>query len=386
MLSSKDIKEKAIKWWNDGSFLQSHLRGIEFSAKDISKIGLDDVSKIHESVSEVLKSQKDLIQNSKQEKGFGYNIEWQEKNYKNIGKNRFIKRIFIETELDFLKLIGKEKEFKLFKENVDLIKQSIPELTGWIVENPIDVVNNNGKWADLVKVCHYFKTEHAANKFYIRELPISVHTKFIENNKGLISSLLDYLIPHKIVASKNFFIRYSIKDKEKLIRIRILCDKVKETFNYTDFSIRLSDFVGAEIKAKNVFITENELNFLTLPKKENSIAIWSGGGFQISFLANIDWLRQRQIYYWGDLDAAGLAILSQLRTYYPNSVSLLMDRDTFGKHYEGGKSDKKIPANDLKGLTDEETELFYYLKKDNLRLEQEKIPQDIIMDIMNNLK
>lgn len=326
-----------------------------------------------------------LQKNSKAIIGHGYTIEWEKSGNRTWSEWNNPKRVYFENEIEYLKFISKEKEIVSFLENVALIKQTLPELIDWIAENPKNVLDYQETWPDLLKVCTYFKNDHVPNKFYVRELPVLIETKFIENNKSIIMSLLDFLIPNKITPSKNFFIRYSIRDKEKLIRIRILCNKLAEKYNYTDFSIRLSDFINTEIASKNVFITENELNFLTLPQKENSIAIWSGGGFQISYIANIDWLKRRQIYYWGDVDAAGLAILSQLRTYYPhpNSVSLLMDRTTFDKYYHGGKSDKKIPANTLKGLSEKEIELFHYLKKDNLRLEQEKIPQSEISALMN---
>ncbi len=34
---------------------------------------------------------------------------------------------------------------------------------------------------------------------YIRELPVEVHTKFIEENKGVLKNLLDYLLPEGMV-------------------------------------------------------------------------------------------------------------------------------------------------------------------------------------------
>ena len=48
---------------------------------------------------------------------------------------------------------------------------------------------------------------------------------------------------------------------------------------------------------------ENKMNFLTLPLQPDSIAVWSGGGFNISFLKEIPWMTHVQNYYWGDLDA-----------------------------------------------------------------------------------
>ena len=386
MISYDEIKSKVKRWWDDGSFLQSSLKKIPFSKREVPKIGLDNIKNIHENAGAVFKSQDELIKNAKETKGYGYTLEWQEKNYKNIGNNKFIKRITIDTEADFLKLINKEKEFKRFKERVKYLEVELPELRSWMEENPLLVINNDEKWEDLVKVLRYFKHEHIPNKYYLRELPVSVHTKFIENNSTVLKSLLDFIIPNKINASKFFNERYSIKDKEKLIRVRILCDGIMKEFNYSDFSVRLSDFISNEILAENVVITENELNFLTLPKKENTIALWSGGGFQVSHLANIAWLRSKRIFYWGDIDAAGFAILSQIRTYYPSVKSILMDKITFDNYYDNGKTDKLISAKQLGGLDAAEIEFFNYLNENKLRLEQEKIPQSEIIAIINRLK
>ncbi len=385
MLNYIEIKAKINKWWDDGSFLQASLRGQVYFKREVPKIGLDDVKNIHEQVDAVFKSQDELVKNSKEVKGYGYSIEWQEKNFRNIGSNRFIKRITVDSEIDFLKLIGKEKEFDLFNKKTTYILGVLPELESWIIENPLSVIANSEKWTDLLKVLKYFKNEHIANKYYIRELPVSVDTKFIEKNSTLIRSLLDFLIPNKIITSKNFNERYSIKDKEKLIRVRILCDKLSKVYIYNDFSIKLSDFVLREINSLDIIITENELNFLTLPKRENTIAIWSGGGFQISYIANIEWLKRKRLFYWGDIDAAGLSILSQLRTYYPSAQSVLMDGDVFEKYYDNGKTDKTISAKNLRGLTTEEIKFYNYLNDNKLRLEQEKIPQKEIITLLNEI-
>ncbi len=380
MINVKEVKEKALKWWNDGSFLKSYLQGVDFFPKDIPKIGQIDVSKIHETYNEVMKIQDELRANIK----LGYSIEENEVNYRSIGKNKFITRIYINSNEEFIKLIGKERELKKFNENVSLIIATIPELENWVKANPLEIINYSSSWENILKVCSYFKSEHQPNLYYIRELPINVHTKFIEQNKSIISSLLDFLIQEKInPLEKDFHLRYNLKNKEKLIRVRILCPDLALKYTYNDFSIRLSDFISYEISSQNIFIAENEMNFLTLPCKRNSIAIWSGGGFQISYLANIDWLKGKQIYYWGDIDAAGLSILSQLRTYYPSAQSILMDRATFEKYYENGKCEKTISAKLLKGLTLEELNLFNYLNENKLRLEQEKIPQFEIQNIMS---
>lgn len=80
---------------------------------------------------------------------------------------------------------------------------------------------------------------------------------------------------------------------------------------------------------KNILIAENKMNFLTLPLITSTIAIWSGGGFNIGYLKNATWLLNKNIFYWGDIDEHGFQILHQLRNYYPQAKSVMMDRHTF---------------------------------------------------------
>src|SRR5690606_39461212 len=54
--------------------------------------------------------------------------------------------IFFDTEKDFLKFLGKEKEVELFNENVEKIIDTFPELKDWIIKNPIKVIANQTDW------------------------------------------------------------------------------------------------------------------------------------------------------------------------------------------------------------------------------------------------
>lgn len=116
------------------------------------------------------------------------------------------------------------------------------------------------------------------------------------------------------------------------------------------------------------------MNFLTLPQQPDSIAIWSGGGFNISYLKDIPWMTHAQCYYWGDLDAQGLQILNQFRNYYPSALSLMMNWDTFHKYRHLVKEGTPASLQTLPLLTEEEQELYRHLQENNFRLEQEQIP------------
>ena len=130
------------------------------------------------------------------------------------------------------------------------------------------------------------------------------------------------------------------------------------------------------------FKTENKKNFLTLPQLKNTIALWSGGGFSVSYLKNIEWLKVKQFFYWGDVDAQGFHILNQFRSYFPSTIALMMNKQVlshFEKYIEVGTT----TAYHLPNLTKEEAILYEYLRQNNLRLEQEKITNAFVQSEIN---
>ena len=83
------------------------------------------------------------------------------------------------------------------------------------------------------------------------------------------------------------------------------------------------------------------------------------------------------IYYCGDIDTHGFAILDQLRAQLSHVQSLLMDRATLLAHASQWGEEPQPLLRDLPRLTDEERALFDELRDNRLRarlrLEQERI-------------
>ncbi|MEP7110559.1 MAG: DUF2220 domain-containing protein, partial [Ferruginibacter sp.] len=147
----------------------------------------------------------------------------------------------------------------------------------------------------------------------------------------------------------------------------------------SDLSLPLNDFEQLNFTCENVVLTENKMTFLALPNLKSTIAVWSGGGFMISYLRNVQWLREKKITYWGDLDSHGFVILNQMRTYFPQTESVMMDMETFELFKgEGLVPGEKTNAINLSKLSEDEMQVFSLLKSNNFRLEQEKIRQDYV--------
>ena len=367
MITPNEIKQKAEHKYI--AYLQSLVEGIPFNQIIIAgnKRPDDNTVKLEAELTE-------LINHSKEKKGFGYSIEYTTVKTKLHGVQDLPSSIVFQSENDYLKFIGKEKETARFKEDIARIIEDYPELNDWIYKYPRKVIEND--WDSLLMVCAYFKRTPQPN-LYIRELPIKVHTKFIENNKGIIKELLDILIADYVDQDeKHFESRFHLKYDEPIIRFRILDNSISHLSfsDVEDISIPISQFKQLALPVQKVYVVENKINMLSFPMVEKSIVIW-GHGFGVKTICNVDWLKDKDIFYWGDLDAQGFQILSLLRSHFEQVKSFMMDRVTFDNFYEGDKGTK---TNVEKGLclTSEENDMFLYLKLNNLRLEQEKIPYE----------
>jgi hypothetical protein len=384
MISPQEIKRQALKWWKP--FLQNHLRNEAFFPKTIDRIGKITSSSIRENIGELQMQVDELYKSSKEKLGHGYVVNKETVNFRRTGSHALPQSITFETAEDYIEFVGKKKEWNAFLKNSSSIIQQIPRLNDWVFGNPLVVIENDKKWEDILKVCKYFLINPKPD-LYIRQLPIDLHTKFIEQNEFVIKSLLDYLIPDHIrdAAEKQLSKRFHLRFDEPTIRIRILDNRLK-IGNLSDLTMPLGDFENLSPECSNVLLTENKMNFLALPELTSSIAIWSGGGFMVSHLKKTNWLNKKKVFYWGDLDAHGFLMLHQMRSYFSHTKSVLMDMNCFEQFKEEGVvAGEKISSELLNTLTEEESEMFNFLKTNNFRLEQEKIRQGYVDDFFKHL-
>ena len=381
MITPSEIKKKAERKYI--SFLQSLVKNIPFSRIDIR----GDKSYTKSSLQEFEKEIQEIVSQSKEKKGFGYSLEFQQVKTKHLGTQDLPIAIYFENKKDFLKFLGKEKEVDLFKSSIDKIIKAFPELKDWIIKSPKKVIDNSNKWENILTACQYFKQNPKPN-LYIRELPIKVHTKFIEENRSVIRELLDILVSEYINQNeKQFEKRFNLKYAEPQIRFKVLDKKISLKFfsRIDDIAIPISQFEALNLPIKKVLVVENKTTLyttLTLPKMNDTIAIF-GSGFKVSSLKNVPWFDHLELLYWGDIDVQGFEILSQFRSYFPKTQSVLMDKQTFDNFFE---NDKGTPTNisTKLNLKNEEQQLYDILKTNNWRLEQEKIPFEYVNKYFEN--
>jgi hypothetical protein len=156
----------------------------------------------------------------------------------------------------------------------------------------------------------------------------------------------------------------------------------------SDIAIPLSDFAQLALPIDTVFVTENDVNALAFPAHPRAIVIF-GRGYGFEFLTEVQWLQEKAIFYWGDIDTHGFAILSQFRSYLPTTKSLLMDVETFLSNRVHWTLESRPSAAKLTHLTAEEALLYSDLQHhrygDRLRLEQEYVAFNALEMVLKKL-
>lgn len=319
---------------------------------------------------------RNLQAHSKEQRRSGYTLEYQTQQKRSSGAQTLPVRVIIETEQDFLSLIDKEAEFCQFQQDVALLREQMPQLEAWMERYPQRIIEQHECWAELLAVCRYF-LEHPLPQMYTRELRINVHTKFIEQHRGILRELLEQILPAEAMVenTETFEQRFGLREKEPPVRIRLLDRQLDKRYGLPidELSVPVSQFAALDFLCEQCcIVTENEMTFLTLPSRPEAFALF-GGGFMVHNLARIPWLTECPIYYWGDLDAQGFQILSRLRSLYPHVTSLMMDWQTFSTFADYCVASTPCTVQHLPHLTPEEQDLFLHLSEHTLRLEQERI-------------
>ena len=384
MITPDAILKRAQCWWDDQTFLRNYLTINDFFAepKSIGRIGHDNERDLLTNFTRIAEEQEALRRNSRDALGYGYTLHWQTKTKQNLGVVRLIGRITFESQTDWLRYVGRETDFARFVALVAHTRQHVPELEPWLLKYPLRLLEHADAWPDWLAICQYFRDDYVPDSLYVRQLPLPVHTKFLEEHSGLLLSLLGTICPTLLRPQHaDWRRRLGLLVPEPMIRVRALDDRLRLAGQHPDFGLPLSAFVawGSERLPRRVFLCENLLNFLTLPPQPGAMAIWSGGGFQIKCLEAVGWLATIDLLYWGDLDPHGFLILNQCRGYFPHTRALLMDRATFEAHRPLVGQGETTPITSLPHLTDDERDLFQLLNRNGWRIEQERLRMEWVL-------
>jgi hypothetical protein len=310
-------------------------------------------------------------------------LERQEVRHRVQGMQRLPATCWIDTIDDAIGWIGKRREWDRFAEILDIARTRQPALLAWLAKRPLQSISLAEAWPQLLNVIDWL----AANPrpaIHLRQVDLpGIHSKFIEAHRGVLTELLDLILPGDAIDSSKigvsqFAARYGFLEKPARIRFRLLdpATSLLPDVDCPDITLDAVSFARLQLPIRRVFITENETNFLAFPQVAQSMVIF-GAGYGWDALTRCRWLDDCVIQYWGDIDTHGFAILDQLRGHFAHVESFLMDRATLDAHAAFWGNEGRPFAANLSRLTATEHALYTDLRDnrigDKLRLEQEHV-------------
>ncbi len=374
-----DLRKQVLRVWERGKILSAGVTGETLFPLKLS-MRRPEAQAIGHSFEAVRRWIRELEENSRACRGFGYEIEWADINHRQLGRNRMPSRVAVPTESDALRLIGMEREGRRFRALAQLTAGRFPALAQWLSRRPFVLLEHAQDWPRILDVLAWFR-DHPRSNLYLRQVDIpGVDTKFVEGRKALFSELLDVVLERNDcapagAAAQTFEQKYGLRTKPQVIRFRVL-DRRIAIAGLSDLAIPANDFAALNIAARHVFITENEVNGLAFPDFAEAIVVF-GLDHGVDLLQSASWMAGAHIYYWGDIDTHGFAMLDRLRGVFPNTRSLLMNRETLMAHRSLWVHEQAPYRAALSHLDPDEQTLLDDLVHDRLgekvRLEQERI-------------
>lgn len=387
--SSADLRAQVQKLWDKGDLLRPLVRSQAFTPRRL-RLNAPSSTELSERFDAVRVWAAELRAMPR------LRLVLREFRHRVLGNNALPDEVWFDTLDDALALIGKQKEAKRFAAMVRLTGQGVyGSLLPWLEKRPLTALALTDVWPRLLSVVGWLHA-HPRPGIYLRQIDLpGVDSKFIEAHRGILTELLDaVLAPEALdlaaLGAAQFCRRYGFKDKPLRIRFRLLDLSLALPGSGTDQDISLTqaDFAQLRLPVRRVFMTENEVNFLAFPAQADSLVIF-GAGYGFEAFSGAAWLHACELYYWGDIDTHGFAILDQLRVHFPHTQSLLMDRATLLAHAQQWGNEPQPLLRDLPRLVPAEAELFNTLRDNrlqpHLRLEQERISFGWLEQALRNI-
>ncbi len=394
--NKKSLLKQLQKLWDNGALLKEIEWQSDFFPKRLrfntpnSKALSNDFEAVRNWVNDI-------------QKLHGFRIVYKTVRHPVIGKNRVPDQVWIDSIDIAITLLNKQKQVNIFLSLLEQTKTHTPEVIEWLKKHPLKALSLADSWAKLLDFIRW-RQQHPSPDIYLRQVSLAnIDSKFIEQHRAVLAQLLDLVltdeqINNKKTGIKQFEVRYGFRSKPEKIRFRLLDNKLAQSpallpGTDCDYSITADDFQQLAKNSdfvshiKRVFITENEINFLSFPAQKNSLVIF-GSGYGFEALAKAQWLSQLTVFYWGDIDSHGFAILDQLRNKFPHVQNLLMDETTLLKHREFWVYEPKPENRVLQRLTASEQKLYQALVDNqyaqHLRLEQERVEYKYLLKVLAN--
>lgn len=297
-----------------------------------------------------------------------------------LGANPFVSAAWVDRVEDAVLWLGKGQEAKAFAALVAVCQQQAPQLLPWLAKHPLKALALRRDFAKLLSVVAWLQARPLPG-LYLRQMDLpGVHTKLVEGHQGVLGEWLALSLPPEArrPQGKGFTERHGFLAKPERIRFRSLDPACAPAPGWggADVTLDANSFAALRPEVRRLWVIENETNFLAFPQVPGAWAVF-GAGYGFEALAQAEWLRGCELWYWGDIDTHGLAMLDALRGHFPHLRSFLMDETTFQAASDFWGHEPSPTARALTRLTPAEQALHQGLLAgrwgERLRLEQEHV-------------
>ena len=292
--------------------------------------------------------------------GRGITVEWAERSWRSLGRQRLPARAHADARA-VARLIGETASWERARYAAGLLQEQWPDaaLREAISPSALGLARLDRQDVDRLVAVLGWLAEHPDSGLSERELPVEgVDTKWYERHRRLVECLLPAVTGSQVTPRRHW----------PAFRVRLPGEP-------GDLRCDLGALRGLAVNASRVLICENLTTVVTLPDLADTVAV-HGMGFAAPSLADVAWIREADVYYWGDLDSYGFQILGRVRAALPGIRSLMMDEETLDDWRGLAVTEPNPYRGEVGHLTLAELRALAAVRAGDLRLEQERIGRD----------
>ncbi len=301
-----------------------------------------------------------------------------------VGANEVPAAVYIESFDALVATIRVEAVKESFDHVLASTETAVPQATAWVRQHPLKAAGAAGIWPRVLSALRWMIDNDVA-RLDIRHIDApGVDSKFLTEHRQIMRPLLDAVLPPSRVHTEFTELdrRYGFRKRPTYARVRTLGNDVGLAHPLTEAELRVDELAKLPLPVATVFVVENRATFNAFPDIADSVVLF-GGGYAVSVLGDLDWLRDRRLVYWGDIDTHGFRILSRLRALFGHCESILMDTSTLEANLDRTVGETSPLNEHLDHLTPDEAQMYRALREDvygpAVRLEQERIPLDTLL-------